>query len=179
MPARPLQKSEVMALYAATRNDRERALVVLLWRSGLRVAEACALEIQDLEPLETGARLHIRCGKGGKARYVGLDAAGWAVVADQVNGRPSGPVLATRSHTPLQTHQARRTIRMLAARAGLRARIHPHALRHTFARESHDEGWSVREIQMALGHASLGTTAIYLASIGCNEAVEKAAERSW
>jgi site-specific recombinase XerD len=67
----------------------------------------------------------------------------------------------------------------LAKRAGLERRIHPHALRHTFARELYDEGVGIREIQVALGHRSLATTETYLRSIGATRAVEVTIERVW
>lgn len=169
-------------------SPRDRALVVLLWRAGLRAFEARALEIGDLAE-KTGAagdsvdragiELHVRNGKGGKARYLGLDKRAADYLAGVIGARTSGPVLATKTGAQLHTSSMRRTISRLARRAGIRHRVHPHALRHTFARDLHEEGFSVREIQVALGHTSLDTTAVYLQSIGCAQVVQATAGREW
>ena len=207
-PPSPLAPGECLALLEAARAPRDRALIILLWRAGLRCAEACALETGDLEQHETGGmRLHVRNGKGGRARFVGIDKRAADVlrsVARLITERPAphraatllpthpktphfvgrSPsaanfLLQTGSGAPMQTNNARRTIARLALQAGLSRRVHPHCLRHTCARDLHEEGYSVREIQVFLGHSSLQTTAIYLASIGCESVVESTTHREW
>lgn len=180
----PLTSEQAASLLAAARKARDRALVVLLWRAGLRCAEACAVRTRDLEAQRDGGlRVHVTNGKGGKARFVGLDkrAAEYVVRSTPIRSRIAGGdyVLRTSSGLPLQTNNARLTIKRLGQTAGLGRRVHPHALRHTFARDLLNEGYNVREIQLALGHAKLVTTQIYLSSLGLDEVVETMTRREW
>ena len=176
-PPRPITLDEAKGMLWVAKTPRDRALLVLLWRAGLRNFEATALEASDLEILEPGGLiLHIRNGKGGKARFVGLDKRSADYITPLARG---GLILRTKTGRAVQTSTVRTTIKRLAALAGIRYRVHPHALRHTFARNLHDEGYSVREIQVTLGHASLATTAAYLQSIGCDKVAESTARREW
>ena len=176
-PAAPLKTGEPERILRACLTARERVLIVLLWRAGLRVAEACGLVGSDFEQDEDGsAMLRIRHGKGNRQRFVALDPLSAAVVRPLVNG---GPILVTASGAPLHPVQARRIVRRAAKIAKVPGRIHPHAFRHTCARNLHDEGFSAREIQVVLGHGSLATTQKYLTSIGCDEVAAKAKRRIW
>lgn len=178
-PGRPLHPGDARRLLAASRTPQDAALVVLLWRAGLRAAEACGLEQADVAELEGGAlRLHVRHGKGDRARFVGLDAASAAYLAP-LRTEACGPLLRTAAGRALHVSQTRRTLRALARRAGIAGRVHPHALRHTYARELHDEGFSVRAIQVALGHSTLATTQTYLESIGCADVVDETTRRAF
>lgn len=178
-PGAPLQTGEPQKLLEACKNARERALIVLLWRGGLRVAEACALAGSDVE-LDEGdgsSSVRIRRGKGSKQRFVGLDPVATGIVWPLVNG---GPVLVTETGRHMFPTQARRILKRLGQVAKVEPdRAHPHALRHSCAKNLHDEGYSVREIQVWLGHERLETTGKYLSSIGCNEVVAKARKREW
>lgn len=176
-PAAPLKTGEPERILKACTTAREQVLIVLLWRAGLRVAEACGLVGSDVERDEDGSSmLRVRHGKGNVQRFVALDPLATAVVMPLVNG---GPVLATSSGGPLHPTQARRIVRRAAKSAKVPGRIHPHAFRHTCARNLHDEGFTAREIQVVLGHGSLATTQKYLTSIGCDEVAEKAKRRQW
>ena len=178
-PSRPLSPGDAKRILKRARTRRDRALVVLLWRAGLRASEACGLRSTDvIELAGGGVKLHIRQGKGNRSRFVGLDKR----AADYI--RPlAGPgdefILRTATGQPLTTSQIRRKLPQLASAAGIKYRVHPHALRHTFARDLLEEGFSLRAIQVALGHSSLATTQVYLQSIGCDEVVEQAVEREW
>jgi len=177
-PAAPLKMGEPERILRACLTARERVLVVLLWRAGLRVSEACGLVGSDVELDEEdgSAMLRIRHGKGNRQRFVALDPLSAAVVKPLVNG---GPVLVTTTGTPLDPIQARRIVRRAAKTAKVPGRVHPHAFRHTCARNLHDEGFSAREIQVVLGHGSLATTQKYLTSIGCDEVAAKTKRREW
>lgn len=176
-PAAPLKKGEPQRILRACLTARERVLIVLLWRAGLRVSEACGLVGSDVEQDEDGsAMLRVRHGKGNQQRFVAIDPLSAAVVMPLVNG---GPILVTDSGAPLHPTQARRIVRRAAKQAKVPGRIHPHAFRHTCARNLHDEGFSAREIQVVLGHGSLATTQKYLTSIGCDEVAEKTKRRTW
>jgi integrase len=145
---------------------RMRALVVLLWRAGLRINEALALTEHDLEP-GTGSVL-VRHGKGGRRREVGMDPWGWEHLRPWLELRmalPVGPLLCvvegrTRGR-PWASDAARAQLRRVASKARLRRRFAPHQLRHAHAIELAHEGVPLNVIQRQLGHTNLGVTSTY------------------
>lgn len=154
---------------------RNRALLMVMWRSGLRVAEACALYPKDVD-LESRI-IRVLRGKGQKSRTVGIDPGGAAVVELWLAERrrlgipASRPLFCTISadeerhgelYRALSTAYVRNLMKRLGARAGIEKRVHPHGLRHTFAYELAEEGVPVHVIQRALGHTSLAVTGRYL-----------------
>jgi site-specific recombinase XerD len=161
---------------------RARALVVLLWRAGLRISEALALTETDLDPA-TGAVL-VRSGKGGKRRDVGMDRWGWRELEPWLAVRlalPVGALLCVidgpTSGRPWSASAARRTLLELGARAGVRRRFAPHQLRHAHAVEMAREGVALNVIQRQLGHTNLGVTSIYLQGIDSSEIISTVAAR--
>ncbi len=180
-----LTREEVRALLAACGRSatglRNRGLLVVLWRGGLRVGEALALRPSDLDP--AAGTLRVPRGKTGH-RTVGLDPEALAVV-DQWAAHRSAvvglggrrPLFCTLRGVTLQASYVRSMLKRLAARSGIERRVHPHALRHTMAAELLREGASVRHIQLQLGHSDLSTTAAYLESIQPLELVEMARSR--
>ncbi len=175
---RPLQRGEPEALLRKAITAREKALVVLLWRGGLRSNEACNVRCEDFEiQRDKTIKLHIVVGKGGKQRHIGFGHVYAKYIRKQLSGRKTGYFLCTRHGTPIITQQVRRTIHFLGQRANIADRVHPHKLRHCYARDLHDEEYSVEEIRLALGHNNLGTTQIYLESIGLDAVVDKLTTR--
>lgn len=148
---------------------RNRALLELLYSSGLRVSEIAGLTLQQLDLEEALVRVY---GKGSKERTVPV--GGQAVVALRRYldaGRP-GLVRAgrTRSHVflserggPLSRAMLWVIVRRQARLAGIRTPVKPHLLRHAFATHLLAGGADLRAIQEMLGHANLGTTEIYTA----------------
>jgi integrase/recombinase XerC len=142
--------------------QRDDAVLELLYGSGLRVAELCALSAADLDLPQRQVRVW---GKGGKQRRVPLSAPAVRALTDWLHhGRPamaadgsSDPALfVNRRGNPLTP----RDVRRLLDRRAL-APTHPHALRHTFATHLLDGGADLRSVQELLGHADVGTTQIY------------------
>lgn len=170
-PAEVLTKHEIEALLAACGSEswtdrRNYALLVLLWRTGLRISEALALRPCDVD-LERGA-IRVLHGKGGRARTVGIDRIGidslrgW-MQEHRSMGYSSGEVLfITRSGLPLSQGYLRRKLPELAREAGVHKRVHAHGLRHTHASELRAEGVDIAVIKWQLGHRSLMTTIEYL-----------------
>lgn len=163
---------------------RNRALIVCIYRGGLRVSEAVALAPSDLD-LDSG-RLHIRQGKGDKSRVVGLDKGALAVIGEWMERRASLgfngrlPLFCSVSKgTPIATSYLRRLLPRLAERAGIDKRVHPHALRHTRAAELAGEGVPVTVIQRALGHTSLATTEIYLSHVAPEQVLDAMRGSGW
>ncbi len=142
---------------------RDRAIFELLYGCGLRVSEACGLDVDD-----AGAREVRVLGKGGKTRLVpigapALDAlAAWLARARPELARPDSPpalFLSARGRR-LEPSAVRRALVRRLRSVGLPPRT-PHALRHAYATDLLEGGGDLRAIQELLGHASLQTTEIY------------------
>jgi integrase/recombinase XerD len=145
---------------------RDRALIDVLYATGLRVSELVGLRLTDVR-LDDG---YLQCmGKGGKARIVPLgdQAVAW-VRRYLAEARPG---LVRRRESPWLFVNARgarlsrvgfwKRLAPYARRAGIRAPVSPHVLRHSFATHLLERGADLRAIQMMLGHADLSTTEIY------------------
>jgi integrase/recombinase XerD len=148
------------------RSLRDRALVELLYGSGLRVSEAVGL---DRSAVDLEQRV-VRCsGKGGKERVVPLGRpAVNALRRYLAHGRPHldrrhrSELLLNAQGGALTRAGAFLILRKLAAAAGLEPeRVHPHLLRHSFATHLLEGGADLRSVQEMLGHADLGTTELY------------------
>ena len=155
---------------------RLRALIVILWRAGLRIGEALDLAETDLDA-SRGAVL-VRRGKGGRRREVGMDRWAWSQLEPWIATRrqlPVGALLcvirgATAGHL-WESSSARRQLARTADKAGVRHRFAPHQLRHAHAVEMAHEGVPLVVIQRQLGHANLGVTSIYLQGIDSSEII--------
>jgi len=163
---------------------RNRALVAVLWRCGLRIGEARALAVKDFDP--HSGTLVVQRGKGGKRRVVGADAgtvAPWAV-GSRCAGSSASRLAAPRSSAPLRgkpldLSYVRHLLPRLARRAGVERRVHAHGLRHAFAVDLVRSGAPLYVVRDALGHASVATTQVYLSRVGAREAVDAMRNREW
>jgi len=162
---------------------RNRALIALMYRAGLRVSEALALRPKDVDLAE--GTLRVLHGKGDRARTVGIDAGAAAVVAAWAEARsrlavgPRAPLLCTLGGLPLVTGYVRRLLPRLGLRAGIEKRVHAHGLRHTHAAQLRSEGIDVGIISKQLGHRSILTTIRYLDHIAPVAVVEAVRAREW
>jgi integrase/recombinase XerC len=188
-PPRPLSVDDCYALAeadpappkvagsdASTRRQRlhelrDRALVELLYGTGIRVGELVALDVRDLDLHSGEVRV---LGKGNKERVVPLPALARqaldAWLAERrhpgVLGEPLFISLRARKEPEprrLGARDVRRVLSKRAAAGSLYDRVHPHRLRHSYATHLLDMGADLREIQELLGHASLSTTQKYTA----------------
>jgi site-specific recombinase XerD len=149
---------------------RMRALIVLLWRAGLRINGALTVTERDFEP-RAGSVL-VRYGKGGRRREVGMDPWGWEHLRPWLELRIEmtvGPLLCvidgpTRGRR-WASDSARAQLRRVASKAGVRRRFAPPRLRHAHAVELAHEGVALNVIQRRLGHTNLGVTSNYLQGI--------------
>lgn len=191
LPAEVLTPEEVGALLDACGRyspiaKRHRALIALMYRAGLRVAEALALHPKDVD-LERGAVRVLR-GKGGFDRVVGLDAGAGAIVAEWLEARERfvrgegvmrAPLICSASGSAITTGYIRRLMKRLGRAAGIEKRVHAHGLRHTHASELRAEGVDIAIISRQLGHRSLMTTIRYLDHIAPWRVVEAVRAREW
>lgn len=187
-PPEVLSPAEARALLEACGDGtwvalRHRALVALLYRAGLRIAEALALMPKDVD-LDAGAVRVLR-GKGGSSRTVGIDHGGAALVEQWAQRRGAlglngtHPLLCSSSGRPLSAGYVRRLLPRLGRAAGIEKRVHAHGLRHTHAAELRAEGVDIGLISKQLGHRSIATTARYLDHIAPYAVVEAMRSRSW
>lgn len=159
---------------------RNRALVAVLWRCGLRITEALSLTPGDLD--RSRGRLTVKKGKGGHSRTVGLDAGAVALVDAWLAVRPEtgrcAPLFVTLKGDSVSASYVRSMLIRKSRKLGL-PQLHPHALRHAFACGLAREGVIMPDVQKQLGHKHLNTTATYLAGLGEDEAAEAVAQRAW
>ena len=152
---------------AKPRGLRDRALIEVLYATGLRVSELVGLRVQDVR-LDEG---YLQCdGKGSKQRIVPLGNVAVEWVRRYL--REARPALQSRRETPWLFVNARgggrlsrsgfwRALKAYGTKAGLRSALSPHVLRHSFATHLLERGADLRAIQAMLGHADLSTTQIY------------------
>jgi integrase len=185
-PADPPTVEEIIAVMHAAGDHadavRLRGLIIVLWRAGLRISEALALNEGDLD-LHRGAILGRR-GKGGKRREVGMDRWAWEQLTPWLQLRatlPAGALFcALRGPTVGRAWApagVRSQLRHAAGRAGVRRRFTPHQLRHAHAVEMSREGVPLLAIHRQLGHADLAITSVYLRGIDNTEIVHTVHER--
>jgi site-specific recombinase XerD len=188
-----LSREEVAQLLAAVQHPRYRAVLTLIYHTGLRVGEAVRVERRDFRDTRTPApRLHVRCGKGGKDRFVPLAPAMVQQLRDwwRTHAHPTllfpGPTCGWRERaqpadapqratTHLSVSAVQNMFRLARATAGLPVEATVHTLRHCYATHLLEEGVSLRLISQYLGHASLETTLIYTHLTPLNEAKTRAA----
>lgn len=168
---RAISEAQVEALLAAPDTEtplglRDRAMLELLYATGLRVSELVALRLIELSLADGLVRV---LGKGGKERIVplGEEARCWVEryltrARDALlRGGAADAVFVTRHAQPMTRQMFWRLIKRYAARADIRAPLSPHGLRHAFATHLLNHGADLRAVQMMLGHADISTTQIY------------------
>jgi site-specific recombinase XerD len=157
-----LSQEEVDAFLQALRHPVYRAIALVLYGTGLRIDEALALEVTDID----GARgvLRVRHGKGNRARQVKLSPTLYQWLRDYWDKeRPRPPYLFTSRRTgrPPTQNAVRSAFAAAAEQARITKPVRPHVLRHSYATHLLDAGTDVRVIQALLGHDSLQTTMRY------------------
>jgi integrase/recombinase XerD len=157
---------------------KHRAVVMTTYAAGLRIGEACSLRTTDLD--STRGLIHIRGGKGGRDRYVmlspqlllflrqywKLERAPQESIGEKKNEPKDATVGALLfpgdTWTGFVSDDAvRKALHEAADRLGLKKRVTPHILRHSFATHLLEAGEDIRTIQVLLGHRSIRTTARY------------------
>ena len=139
---------------------RDRALLELLYASGLRVAECCGLDLEDVDHRHGTVRV---LGKGNRERMVPVGDEALAALGRYLEGRgaAAGPLFRNPRGERLTTRSVHRIVGRRARTAGIARRVTPHTLRHSFATHLLGEGADLRLIQELLGHRRLSTTQRY------------------
>lgn len=184
-PPGPPRAEEIVLVMRQAGHDRHglriRALIAVLWRGGLRISEALALNETDID--ERHGSLLIRHGKGDKRREAGMDQFGFTVGGPVDRPRVNATrrvVLRDRwidPRTTLGGHRRARRATRTGRRSGRSASVRPHQLRHAHSVELAREGVAVNIIQRQLGHTDLGTTSTYLQGIDPSEIIDAVRSR--
>jgi tyrosine recombinase XerC len=166
-----LDLSEVESLLSAPEGDniigiRDIAIMELLYSTGMRVGELLALNLSDLD--RQNAIVKVR-GKGKKERILPIGRSAMSALEnylarrDELNNNKSNNAvfLSERGNRIPDAKSIRRRIGKYARIAGIKKKVTPHTLRHTFATHMLNAGADLRYVQELLGHASLSTTQIY------------------
>ncbi len=160
-----LDADEMAALVEVPGDDaeavRDRALLELLYSSGLRVAELCGVRWRDFEAGDGALRV---TGKGSKTRIVPVGSrarAALAALRDLDAPGADDPLVRGGRGRPLTPNGVRARLRRRAQAQGVWKRVYPHLLRHSCASHLLESSGDLRAVQELLGHADIGTTQIY------------------
>ena len=157
-----LSGTEVERLLAAMEPLKHRAVVMTAYGAGLRISEACSLRALDIDSKRM--LIHVRDGKRGRDRYSMLPVRLLAVLREYFRQtRPAGPYLfpGQAPQRPIRPGSVRDALEKAINKVGLRKRVTPHTLRHSFATHLLETGTDIRVIQALLGHASIQSTTRY------------------
>jgi site-specific recombinase XerD len=156
-----LSQGEVVRLLQVTKNIKHRTILALLYSSGLRIGELLSLEIRDIDPARR--QIFVRRGKGKKDRYV-LMAESFGILYRNymMTYRPEKYfVEGSSAGSPYSASSVRSFLHAAVRQAGIRKRVTPHTLRHSYATHLLEQGVDLRYIQTLLGHSKPETTMVY------------------
>lgn len=150
---------------------RDRVVLELMHRCGLRVTETCELHLRDVDWRAGEIRIRAEIAKGGREAVIYLDETtlGWLErwKSERRHYGASKPhlfvcVRGAQRGDPLTRRAVYKMVRRRAQKAGISQRVYPHMLRHTFATELLGEQFNIVEVQRLMRHSDIRTTAIYL-----------------
>jgi integrase/recombinase XerD len=163
---RILSEADLHRMLNLEPDGRNRAILTLLYASGVRVGELCGLSWRDLQTNGEGGQITV-WGKGNVTRSVQLPAAVWKLVMAlrSAEAGSDDSIFVSRKKRGggrLQPLAVLRIVRAAARRAGIALPVSPHWLRHAHASHALDRGAPIHLVQATLGHANINTTGRYL-----------------
>lgn len=154
-----LSKDEVKRLIGAAKTAKSRLIIMMLYSSGLRLSECLKMRQNDLEIDEKIG--WVRKGKGNKDRLIILSNTLIEALKDHISGANDSYLFPSKRGEPLSSRNVQKIVERAARNAGIKKRVSPHTLRHSFATHLLESGTDIRKIQELLGHSNLQTTQIY------------------
>lgn len=147
-------------------NARDRAMLELLYSSGIRIQELVSINLKDLDLLSGSVKVF---GKGSAERIVPVGEICLNAVKNYIDQRRrsgiecsiNSPMFLNNSGQRISPRGARKVLHGWFIKAGFSKKVSPHTLRHTFATHILDKGCDIRSVQKMLGHKNLSTTQIY------------------
>ena len=160
-----LSEEEVVRLIESASNAYHRVILTTLYATGMRRTELSRLKVEDIDSQRMV--IHVRQGKGGKDRDVTLSPRLLEILRDYWKWRKPQVYLfpslqRKRRELPITDRAIYHAVRAAARRAGIKKKITPHTLRHSWATHLLERGTDLKTIQMLLGHVDLEATTIYL-----------------
>ncbi len=158
-----LSGSEIEQLLSAVTYRKHRAMFMLGYGAGLRVGEICGLEVGDID----GKRmvLHLRNTKGDKERHVPFSPRLYKELRaywHEAHPKGSYVIPGRKQNKPISRAAISKALKKAVRKAGIKKRVTPHTLRHSYATHMLEMGTDIRTVQVLLGHASLSSTTCYL-----------------
>jgi len=156
-----VSKNDVLLLLAHTENFKHRCIIEVLYSGGLRRREVTNLKLDDIDPKRM--LIKVRGGKGRKDRYTLLSNTLLEDLRTYYKQyKPSEWLFEGIAHSQYSVESIGSIVKLAVEKAGIKKRITPHTLRHSFATHLLEQGTDLRYIQELLGHNSSKTTEIYL-----------------
>ena len=153
-----LSKEEINKMIDSTNNLKHRLVIMFLYYAGLRLDEARNLNWQDID--FNREIIHLKTAKGDKERVVFLHKK--LIVALGMYGtKEEGPIFVSQREGKYNKRTIQQIIKYASKKVGIKKKVTPHTLRHSFATHLLESGADIRYIQQLLGHKDLKTTQIY------------------
>lgn len=159
----PRQVEQLLEVAADT-SPAHHALIALMAYLGLRISEACRVQIEDLAETPLGYVVLSGIRKGGRPYEAPIPIPLLRIIQTAQGDRTTGPLILTRAGNEQTRHGGYDWFRRLARKAGLPAELHPHSLRHGCAKMLLAGGVPIQEVQAFMGHADIRTTMHYAES---------------
>ncbi|SFR19041.1 tyrosine-type recombinase/integrase, partial [Desulfoscipio geothermicus] len=160
-----LTREEVSSIIESCKNIKHKAMLMIVYSSGLRVSEAASLKMQHID--SKNMRVFVDCGKGGKDRYTLLSETCLSVLREYWKMyRPKHPegwlFLGTYNVSHITSRGIEFAFRQAVKRTNITKNVSIHSLRHSFATHLLEDGATLLQIKELLGHTSIRSTTIYL-----------------
>jgi site-specific recombinase XerD len=155
-----LSKCEVFSLLAVPLNIKHKAILEVLYSTGIRLQERCDLELCDIKRADR--LVHVKSGKGKKERYTIISQQAIDTLTIYYCAcRPKRYLFEGRNGNQYSKRSIEKIVTCAALKAVIKRKVSPHTLRHSFATHLHENGVSLQIIQKLLGHSDIHTTTIY------------------